>query len=562
VTDQLTNIQDFQTALEKRQIKTNSLLCLGLDPDLDNEKFPKKIKRQYGETPKALYEFCLMILGQTSQYLSVVKINTAFFEKYGSPGWIAIKNLIETIKKEYPGLPIILDGKRGDIGNTNRKYEQMFEHTNADAITVSPYLGIAGENALDPFLKKTGKGVIILCHTSNPEAKLTQDVIVKTKKFGEIPYYLYIAHLAEEARKVNSNVLIVVGATMPKQLKKAHEVFKGTILVPALGKSQGGRPEDLVGAFDQGQRGVIASLSRQILFAENPKEEARKWRDEINSIRAAEKLRSLKLKAKLDPKVRKILNGMSATTIKLAEMILTDKVTGKLTRRYGKPGSYEYKIDKGEFPMLSIANDPEHEFAGAANTRDPQNPNVPLLPDFINLRGANEDNYKLMAEAILDKGIPFDFDYITGIPTTGPNIGKPLAELVGKPYYDIIEKAGEETTRKFNPVKFKKGELRPKKGEKVLRVDDLITKMQTKEDAEVASVEGGFKTAGDSVLIDREEGGMDAMRKKGRKIVAVITRTELYAVAVAIGKTNLKTFEKMVKRIEVGKKNNLIKNKK
>jgi orotate phosphoribosyltransferase len=86
--------------------------------------------------------------------------------------------------------------------------------------------------------------------------------------------------------------------------------------------------------------------------------------------------------------------------------------------------------------------------------------------------------------------------------------------------------------------------------------------MQTKEDAEVASVEGGFKTAGDSVLIDREEGGMDAMRKKGRKIVAVITRTELYAVAVAIGKTNLKTFEKMVKRIEVGKKNNLIKNKK
>lgn len=258
--------------------------------------------------------------------------------------------------------------------------------------------------------------------------------------------------------------------------------------------------------------------------------------------------------ASVRPDVQLTMEKMSPIGIKVAEMILSAEVDGKLTRRYGELGSFEFVAEKGRFPMLTIAKDPEHEFVGAANLADPQNPNIPLLNYFLNLRGGSEENYSVMAEGILDKGISFPYDHITGVPSTGPHVGKELATLVGKPYYEIIEKAGEGTGRKFNLRKFQYGEQQPEKGQKALIVDDLITRKQTKDDAEKEMLAGGFEVAGHAVVVDREEGGVDEMQEEGRKIVAAITATELFAVALIRGAVREEVFDKIMKNINDGKR--------
>ncbi|MBU2632425.1 phosphoribosyltransferase [Patescibacteria group bacterium] len=243
---------------------------------------------------------------------------------------------------------------------------------------------------------------------------------------------------------------------------------------------------------------------------------------------------------------------MTFAQIDLAEMMLTAKVDGKLTRRYGEPGSYAYETERGRFPMITIAQD-EHEFAGAANTRDPQNSEIPLLPYFANLRGGSKENYQLMARAIIDREIPFNFDYITGIPSTGPKIGRELAELLGMPYFEVLEKAGEGTDRRFNLRIFKPTEPQPKKGETALLVDDLITRKKTKDEAEGVMLEAGLEVAGHAVVYDREEGGVDEMREEDRRIVAAVTARQIFAVALLTDRVTEDVCEKIVSGIKRGK---------
>jgi len=287
----------FNEIIETRQLSANSLLCVGLDPVLENipvsfkEAFPffnDDRVRDFADST-IIKKFCEAIADKLNPYVSAWKPNAAFFERYGSEGWSALTSTIKSLNEIDPSIPVILDAKRADIGSTNSGYTDMLFKSGADAITVNPYFGIG---SLSPFFERAGnKGLIILCRTSNPEAAEMQDVVVKNSRFGEVPYYVMVAHMAEEARQGNPNVAIVMGATNPNQLREARGIFKGQILVPGLGR-QGGQPEDLVGAFDERGIGVIANNSSAIIhaskgddFLEAAEAAAKHWQGEINKVR-------------------------------------------------------------------------------------------------------------------------------------------------------------------------------------------------------------------------------------------------------------------------------------
>lgn len=254
--------------------KNNSLLCIGLDSDF--EKLPEEFKSK--ENPQ--FEFNKKIIDETVGFVCVYKLNTAFYESQGNRGLEDLAKTISYIREAYPEIPVILDAKRGDIGNTVEQYtKEAFEVFNADAVTVNPY---GGFDTIEPFLKYENRGVIIWCRSSNPGASDFQDIV--DRETG-LSIYELVAKKATE-KNTNKNIGLVVGATYPEQMKKLREIVGDDIvfLVPGLG-AQGGKPEDLPNGFNSKKRGVIASSSRGVIFASSPKEAAEKLRDEINKYR-------------------------------------------------------------------------------------------------------------------------------------------------------------------------------------------------------------------------------------------------------------------------------------
>lgn len=278
--------RNYNNLLEQRQISANTLLCVGLDPDLS------KVTVKQASIRETLQQFNASIIDATSDLVCAYKPNIAFYEEHGNEGLDALKWTIDYIKDQYEDIPIILDAKRTDIGNTNLPYARMaFDLMGADAITVNPYFG--GE-AIQPFLDRKNKGVVVLCRTSNPGAKEFQDQIVKHSQLGEVPLYQTVAYQAAHEWNKNGNVSLVVGATYPEELAQVRKIVGNMqILVPGLG-AQGGKPEDIGPALDSNKRGIIGNNARGIIFAKSQegetfaqaaRREAIKWRDAINVYR-------------------------------------------------------------------------------------------------------------------------------------------------------------------------------------------------------------------------------------------------------------------------------------
>jgi orotate phosphoribosyltransferase len=256
----------------------------------------------------------------------------------------------------------------------------------------------------------------------------------------------------------------------------------------------------------------------------------------------------------LRPDVKLIVEKMSPVQIDIARMIMSEKTDGKLTTRYGDgPGRWYYVPEIGSFPMLTFATKPG-EFAGQANLRDPQNPDEPLLKYFLNLRGASPECYQLMAAGIAAKvkGNPRhkEVKYITGIPNTGPLIGRPLARILNKPYIDILEKTGDDKKPFIPREKFENGEFRPKEGEVALMVDDVVTKKTTKVLAEEAANSGGFVVGVHGVVVDRQDGGFEEMTLEKKVIVAALRSTQIFALAYVDGKLDDEKYDNIVGDIE------------
>jgi orotidine-5'-phosphate decarboxylase len=270
----------FQTKLDTVINKNNSLVCVGLDSAI--EKLPDAIKQK--ANPQ--FEFNKAIIDTTHNLVCAYKPNSAFYEALGEQGIAALKMTCDYINAIYPDIPIILDAKRADIGNTNNGYTQFaYDYLKADAITLNPYLG---REALEPFLQRGDKGSIILCKTSNPGSGEIQNQIIN----GEPLYKLIAKKVAAEWNSLN-NCLLVVGATYPEELADVRKIVgEMSLLIPGVG-AQGGDIERTVKAgLNSKKQGLIISSSRGIIFAsceadfaEKAREETLKLRDEINKYR-------------------------------------------------------------------------------------------------------------------------------------------------------------------------------------------------------------------------------------------------------------------------------------
>ena len=260
----------------ERARNINSLLCVGLDSDI------KKIPKKFLDMKFPQFEFNKYIIEETHEFTSAYKPNSAFYEARGDKGIKELKMTMDFLIKKYPDILTILDAKRGDIGNTNNGYvEFIYDWLGFDAVTLYPYLG---KEAMQPFLDRTDKAAIFLCRTSNPGAKDFQDLEVKRPfdSAQDKPLWQVVAEKIAKDWNKNNNCMLVVGATYPEEMKKIRELVGDmTFLVPGVG-TQGGSVKDVMEAgINSEGLGLIINSSRGIIFSENPKEEARKLRDEI-----------------------------------------------------------------------------------------------------------------------------------------------------------------------------------------------------------------------------------------------------------------------------------------
>lgn len=263
----------FQEKLAAITKKNNSLVCVGLDSDM--AKIPERVRT--GPKPQATFNKA--IIYATQDLVCAYKPNTAFYESRGAEGIEDLKNTCDFLRAHYPEIPIIIDAKRGDIGNTNEGYAAfVFDYLGADAITIHPYLG---REAVAPFLERKDKGIIVLCRTSNPGAGELQDLDV-----GGEPLYKTIAAKVSKEWNYNTNCGLVVGATVPEELAIVRQIVGSMpLLIPGIG-AQGGDIEKTVKAGVDAQGGnAMINASRSILFAGSGMDYAVKARGETQTLR-------------------------------------------------------------------------------------------------------------------------------------------------------------------------------------------------------------------------------------------------------------------------------------
>ncbi|MCE7032744.1 orotidine-5'-phosphate decarboxylase [Lysobacter sp. GX 14042] len=265
----------FMQALKHRWTTSDSLVCVGLDPE------PGKFPVRFADDPDAVFGFCRAIVDATAEYACAFKPQIAHFAALGAED--ALERLVAHVHQVHPGIPVILDSKRGDIGSTAQHYAtEAFVRYAADAVTANPYLG---RDSVQPFLDHADRGVVILCRTSNPGAGDLQDLVVDGR-----PLYQHVAQKVAGEWNGNGNCALVVGATWPAQLREVRAIVGDMpLLVPGVG-AQGGDVEAVVtNAKSADGTGLVISSSRAILyassgddFAEAAAGAARELRDAIN----------------------------------------------------------------------------------------------------------------------------------------------------------------------------------------------------------------------------------------------------------------------------------------
>lgn len=252
-------------------------VCVGLDPEYSRLPEAVKVSRSIEE---ALFAFAHDIIDVTHDLVCAYKPNIAFYEAMGSEGFRALTRTVHYINKFYPHLPVILDAKRADIGNTNLGYvTSAFDLLEVDAITVHPYLG---REALLPFLSRKEKGILVLVKTSNPGSGEFQDLLV-----GEArePLYQVVARHVAQSWNSNGNCGLVVGATYPDELKLVREtVGDMPLLIPGIGAQGGDIAATVKAGRDSRGWGMTISSSRGIIYASNGKDFAQAARKAVQEL--------------------------------------------------------------------------------------------------------------------------------------------------------------------------------------------------------------------------------------------------------------------------------------
>jgi orotidine-5'-phosphate decarboxylase len=270
----------FIARLQAAERRSDSMLCVGLDPE------PGKFPEAWKNDPTRIFEFCARIVDATKDLVLAFKPQIAYFAGHGAEA--QLEQLMAHIRRTAPEVPVILDAKRGDIGATAEQYaREAFERYQADAVTLSPYMGL---DSIEPYLRWPGKGAILLCRTSNPGG---DDLQAQALEGGEL-LYERVARLAAGPWNRNGQLGLVVGATYPAEIERVRALAPQLpLLIPGVG-AQGGDAAATVRAGWRGPGSIVVNSSRAVLyasagddFASAARQVAKATRDTLHAARLA-----------------------------------------------------------------------------------------------------------------------------------------------------------------------------------------------------------------------------------------------------------------------------------
>jgi uridine monophosphate synthetase len=485
-------VRAFFERLSDRARQADSLLCVGLDPHPELLREP---------SAGAARDFCLGLIESTAEHACAFKPNSAFFERFGAAGWGALREVIAAVP---PETPVILDAKRGDIASTAQAYAAAaFEQLGASAVTLSPYLG---REALAPFLGYPGRGVFVLCKTSNPSADEVQRLAAR-----DGPLYLEIARLAQ--RWAGPEQLgLVVGATDAEALAAVRRIApQSWLLAPGVGPQGAELEPALRAGLRADGLGLLLPVSRAIAGAKHPGRVAEQLREAINRVRQ-----------RLGARV-----GAPHPAAGVSELNAgpPSRQAAPESLRIAKVASVPAVEASGAAPPLSVALGRLADDLLAAGCvrfgefRLKSGMASPIYFDLRLLAGSPELLYRV-AEAYLPLLEVLAFDRLAAVPYAGLPVGTALALKTGKP---LIYPRKER--KSYGTGQAVEGGHRP--GETALLIDDLATTGGSKLEAIETLRSAGLRVADVAVLIDREGGASAELAAAGCQLHAVFALSQL-----------------------------------
>ncbi len=249
---------NFIAQLAAAERRNDSMLCVGLDPE--PERFPGDWK---GDRSR-IFDFCAAIVDATKDLVIAFKPQIAYFAAHRAED--QLERLMAHMRRVAPEVPVILDAKRGDIGATAEQYaREAFVRYQADALTLSPFMGL---DSIEPYLGYEGKGLFLLCRTSNPGGS---DLQAQRLANGD-QLFEHIARLAAGRWNRNGQIGLVVGATFAGEIERVRALAPGLpLLIPGVG-AQGGDAATTVragwrGTAEHTSGAIVVSSSRAVLYA-------------------------------------------------------------------------------------------------------------------------------------------------------------------------------------------------------------------------------------------------------------------------------------------------------
>jgi len=244
---------NFRSQLMAAEAQNQSMLCVGLDPE------PARFPQAWRDDPARIFDFCASIVDANKDLVNAYKPQIAYFAAQRAED--QLERLVAYIHETAPAVPVVLDAKRGDIGATAEQYaREAFVRYRADALTLSPFMGY---DSVEPYMRYSGKGLILLCRTSNPGGS---DLQAQVLQDGSL-LYEHIARLAAGEWSRGADLGLVVGATFPQEVARVRELAPTLpLLIPGIG-AQGGDAQATVRAGWRAEGPILVSSSRAVLYA-------------------------------------------------------------------------------------------------------------------------------------------------------------------------------------------------------------------------------------------------------------------------------------------------------